>query len=38
MFGEPVATTLVCFFSAREAAGATGTRLSLRPQLFRGWS
>src|SRR5450759_1863815 len=34
--GEPVVTTLVCFFIfAREAAGATGTRLSLRPLLSR---
>jgi hypothetical protein len=34
--GEPVVTTLVCFiYFAREAAGATGTRLSLRP-LFWG--
>jgi hypothetical protein len=34
--GEPVVTTLVCFiYFAREAAGATGTRLSLRP-LFSG--
>jgi hypothetical protein len=33
--GEPVVTTLVCFIIfAREAAGAAGTRLSLRP-LFR---
>jgi len=32
VFGEPVVTTLVCFLSfAREAAGASGTRLSLRP-------
>jgi len=31
-FGEPVVTTLVClFYFAREAAGAAGTRLSLRP-------
>jgi hypothetical protein len=30
--GEPVVTMLVCFFQfAREAAGAAGTRLSLRP-------
>ena len=30
--GEPVVTTLVCFLHfAHEAAGATGTRLSLRP-------
>jgi hypothetical protein len=30
--GEPVVTMLVCFIHfAREAAGATGTRLSLRP-------
>jgi hypothetical protein len=34
--GEPVVTTLVCFFIfAYEAAGATRTRHSLRP-LFRG--
>jgi hypothetical protein len=34
--GEPVVTTLVCFFHfAREAAGATGTRYSLRPLLSR---
>jgi hypothetical protein len=31
-FGEPVVTTLVCFiYFAREAAGAAGTWLSLRP-------
>jgi hypothetical protein len=36
--GEPVVTTLVCFhFVAREAAGASSTRLSLRPLFFRGW-
>jgi hypothetical protein len=35
--GEPVVTTLVCFLSfAREAAGATGTRLSLRPLFSEG--
>jgi len=35
--GEPVVTTLVCFLSfAREAAGAAGTRLSLRPLFFEG--
>jgi hypothetical protein len=35
--GEPVVTTLVCFiYFAREAAGATGTRLSLRPLLSEG--
>jgi hypothetical protein len=35
--GEPVVTTLVCFiYFAREAAGATGTRLSLRPLSFEG--
>jgi hypothetical protein len=35
--GEPVVTMLVCFiYFAREAAGATGTRLSLRPLLSRG--
>jgi hypothetical protein len=34
--GEPVVTTLVCFTTfAREAAGALGTRLSLRPLLSR---
>ena len=34
--GEPVVTTLVCLFHlAREAAGATGTRLSLRPLISR---
>ena len=34
--GEPVVTMLVCFiYFAREAAGAAGTRLSLRP-LFLG--
>jgi hypothetical protein len=33
--GEPVVTTLVCLFQfACEAAGATGTRLSLRPLFF----
>jgi hypothetical protein len=33
---EPVVTTLVCFFNfAREAAGAAGTRLSLRPPFSR---
>jgi hypothetical protein len=37
-FGEPVATTLVCFFHfARGAMGAAGTRHSLRP-LFHGRS
>jgi hypothetical protein len=31
-FGEPVVTMLVCLFHfACEAAGAAGTRLSLRP-------
>ena len=35
VFGEPVVTTLVCFLSfAREAARASGTRLSLRPLAF----
>jgi hypothetical protein len=34
--GGPVVTTLVCFiYFAREAAGASGTRLSLRP-VFEG--
>src|SRR6266403_5016357 len=34
-FGEPVATTLVCFFHfARGAMGAAGTRHSLRPLFF----
>jgi hypothetical protein len=34
--GEPVVTMLVWFFHfPREAAGATGTRLSLRPLIFR---
>jgi hypothetical protein len=34
---EPVVTTLVCSFHfAHEAAGAAGTRLSLRPLIFRG--
>jgi hypothetical protein len=34
--GVPVVTTLVCFFySAREAAGALGTRHSLRPLFAR---
>ena len=34
---EPVVTTLVCFiYFAREAAGATGTRLSLRPLSLGG--
>jgi hypothetical protein len=34
--GEPVVTTLVCFFIfAREAAGALATRLSLRPLFSR---
>ena len=33
--GEPVVTMLVCFiYFAREAAGASNTRLSLRPLLF----
>jgi hypothetical protein len=37
--GEPVVTTLVWFLSfPREAAGATGTRLSLRPLFLRGTS
>ena len=36
-FGEPVVTTLVCFFVfANEAAGAQNTRHSLRPLSFRG--
>ena len=36
-FGEPVVTTLVCFFVfANEAAGAQNTRHSLRPLFFRG--
>jgi hypothetical protein len=36
-FGEPVVTTLVWFSKfPREAAGASGTRLSLRPLIFRG--
>src|SRR5947207_12746134 len=35
-FGEPVATTLVRFLFAREAAGASRTRLSLAPSYFRG--
>jgi hypothetical protein len=35
--GEPVVTMLVCFYYfAREAAGAAGTRLSLRPLFFEG--
>jgi hypothetical protein len=35
--GKPVVTTLVCFFHfAREAAGASRTRLSLRPLLSEG--
>jgi hypothetical protein len=35
--GEPVVTTLVCFITfAREAAGASSTRLSLRPPIFEG--
>jgi len=34
--GEPVVTTLVCFILfAREAAGAAGTRHSLRPLFSR---
>src|SRR6516162_6742991 len=37
VFGEPVVTTLVCFFSfAREAAGASGIRHFLRPLFFEG--
>jgi hypothetical protein len=36
---EPVVTTLVCsFYFACEAAGAAGTRLSLRPLISRGCS
>src|ERR1700730_9408785 len=36
-FGEPVVITLVCFLTfAREAAGATGTRHSLRPLSIEG--
>jgi len=36
VFGEPVVTMLVCFITfAREAAGASGTRLSLRPLFSR---
>jgi hypothetical protein len=35
--GEPVVTTLVCFFIfAREAMGAAGARRSLRPLLSEG--
>ena len=35
--GGPVVTTLVCYFYfAREAAGAAGTRLSLRPLFLEG--
>jgi hypothetical protein len=35
--GEPVVTTLVRYFTfAREAAGALGTRLSLRPLISQG--
>jgi hypothetical protein len=35
--GEPVVTTLVCFLHfAREAAGASCARLSLRPLAFEG--
>jgi hypothetical protein len=35
--GKPVVTTLVCFFHfAREAAGASRTRLSLRPLSSEG--
>src|SRR5258708_27011481 len=35
--GGPVATTLVCYqHFAHEAAGAAGTRLSLRPLFFEG--
>ena len=35
--GVPVVTTLVCFVSiAREAAGALGTRHSLRPLISQG--
>src|ERR1700738_1051688 len=35
--GEPVVTTLVCFvFFAREAAGASSARYSLRPLFFMG--
>src|ERR1700680_4558722 len=37
--GVPVVTMLVCFFYfAREAAGALGTRHSLRPPIFEGGS
>jgi hypothetical protein len=35
--GVTVVTTLVClFYFAREAAGASGARHSLRPLIFRG--
>jgi hypothetical protein len=36
MFGVPVVTLLVCFFTfAHKAAGAENTRLSLRPLFAR---
>jgi len=34
--GEPVVTNSRVFYFPREAAGATDTRLSLRPLLIRG--
>src|ERR1700733_11604838 len=34
--GEPVVTNARAFYTTRAAAGATGTRLSLRPLIFRG--
>ncbi|MFY9958385.1 hypothetical protein [Bradyrhizobium sp.] len=36
--GEPVVTNSCAFYFAREAAGASGTRLSLRPLFSRGTS
>ena len=36
MFGEPVVNYSCAFFTAREAAGAAGTRRFLRPLLFEG--
>src|SRR5580692_6232118 len=36
--GEPVVTNACAFYTTHAAAGATGTRLSLRPHFLRGCS
>src|SRR5262249_52906223 len=35
-FGEPAVTNSCAFFTAHEAAGASGTRYSLRPLILEG--